>query len=368
MNPSVHTDDARFMALLERWLQGDFTRADERELHALTEADDFRREAWEGFVALPEGRHEVHLQVIRRRLRGQSGSRRTPLVLWTAAAATFVVLLFAVYFFPRFSQEQAPQVARQAEPALPGGIRTLPRDSATQDYTATEKPASGGRAQLKPRGPILSDYAHADETAMLSEVSAAVEDDVAASEGALKEEKVAGFSLSSPHIPDTNSYIPGGPAAGQQQIGTLPPGIPVGGPAQNVITNSPETGRYDPVVSKPAETRPQARAETDKISARETAKKKSEEPVNGATPAGGWDNFRRYLRDNARLTGAARNNNVSGYVVLQFRVGQDGQPVDMVKIRSLGYGCDEEAIRLVKSVMWTPAGPGLTTVEVPFVR
>lgn len=367
MNPSVHTDDARFVALLERWLQGDFTRADERELHALTETDDFRREAWEGFVALPEGRHEVHLLALRRRLRGEPGSRRIPLVLWAAAAATFAMLLFAVYFFPRFSRDQTPSMARQAEPALPEG-RISSRDSAKDDYAATAK--SAGRAQLKSAEPILSDYAHADEMVALPEISSAMEDDVAVSEGELKEEKVAGFSQPSPRAPDTIGLLPGGPAAGQQQIRTTPSDFPVGGPAQNVIVSKPETVRYDPAASKPAETRSQPRAEAaDKSSGtRESAKKKSDEPENGATPAGGWDNFRRYLRDNARLTEAARNNNASGHVQLQFLVGQDGKPVNVVILRSLGYGCDEEAIRLINSVMWTPAGLGPTTVEVPFVR
>lgn len=366
MNPSVHTDDARFVALLERWLQGDFTRADERELHALTEADDFRREAWEGFVALPEGRHEVHLRALRRRLRGEAGYKRIPFVL-LAAAATFAVLLFAVYFFPRFSRDQAPSMAKQVEPTLPEG-QILTPDSATNDYASTTKSADS-RARLNSAKPILSDYAPAGEMAALPEISSGVEEDVAVSEGELKEEKVAGFSLSSPRAPDTNVYLPGGPAAGQQQIGTLPPGFPVGGPAQNVIVNKPETVRFDPAVPGPAETRSQARAKaSDKTSARDTAGKQLEEPPGGATPAGGWENFRRYLRDNARLTDAARNNNVSGYVQLQFWVGQDGKPANIIILRPLGYGCDEEAIRLVNSVMWTPAGLGPTTVEVPFVR
>ena len=363
MNPSVHTDDARFVALLERWLQGDFTRADERELHALTEADDFRREAWEGFMALPEGRHELHLQALRRRLGRRPGYKRIPIFMRAAAAASFVVLLLAIYFFPRFSQEQAPQVAKNVEPVLPEGVAGA-LDSLKQDYAVAEETA----AHMKSKSPAKVYPGQGTATAIppVPDLLATAED--AGPEMKKEDEITATPVLSAPRVTDSVSSHLGGPAAGQQQILTTPAAFPPGGPAQNMPLK-PETVRYDPVPSKPVETRRQPRAEADdKTALREAGKKKSDEPAPQATPAGGWDNFRRYLRDNARLTEAARNNNVSGYVVLQFWVGQDGKPANLIKLRSLGYGCDEEAIRLINTVTWTPVGPGPTVVEVPFVR
>lgn len=352
MNPSVHTDDARFLALLERWLQGDFTRADERELRALTETDDFRREAWEGFMALPEGRHEVHLEALRRRLRRQPGGNRIPPALWAAAAAILTVLLVALYFFPPITENQTPAASREGAPAAPDA-QMAQADSAVQDWAVTEAPDRSASAQpiVKPGGQIT----------LADEVVAPADDLMAAAEEARPEEKKEAETVLAPaptaiiRSQDSAPVFPAGPASGPQN---LPATFPPGGPAQNMNTKM-EPAAPDAARAK-ARTRP-----ADQPAVSESEKKQSAE--TGAVPAGGWDNFRRYLRDNARLTEAARNNNVSGYVQLQFWVGQDGRPANITVLRSLGYGCDEEAKRLIGNVIWTPAA-GPTTVEVPFVR
>ncbi|MEQ1746411.1 MAG: TonB family protein, partial [Saprospiraceae bacterium] len=87
-----------------------------------------------------------------------------------------------------------------------------------------------------------------------------------------------------------------------------------------------------------------------------------------ATPSGGWAAFQAYLRDNARLTTAARNNNITGNVRLSFSIGTDGKPANVRVLQSLGHGCDEEAERLVRRFDWTPAGTVGVEVEVPFRR
>jgi TonB family protein len=68
------------------------------------------------------------------------------------------------------------------------------------------------------------------------------------------------------------------------------------------------------------------------------------------------------------LPEAARQNNVSGSVRLKFRLDVNNQPIDFQIVRSLGYGCDEEAIRLVKAFTWQYGSEQELTVEVPFVR
>jgi TonB family protein len=86
-----------------------------------------------------------------------------------------------------------------------------------------------------------------------------------------------------------------------------------------------------------------------------------------AMPQGGWDVFNDYLRRNARLTNAARNNNVSGTVSLQFDVTPEGKAVNIKVLKSLGYGCDEAAEELVRNFNWEP-GASPITVDIPFVR
>lgn len=49
----------------------------------------------------------------------------------------------------------------------------------------------------------------------------------------------------------------------------------------------------------------------------------------------------------------ARAANISGYVTVEFTIGTDGHATDISVVKGLGYGCDEEAIRVIKAVNFT---------------
>ena len=66
--------------------------------------------------------------------------------------------------------------------------------------------------------------------------------------------------------------------------------------------------------------------------------------------------FRQYLANNIIFPDAAQENDVSGKVIVSFTVEKDGAVSDIKLIRSLGFGCDEEVIRVVKKMPnWSPA-------------
>ena len=75
-----------------------------------------------------------------------------------------------------------------------------------------------------------------------------------------------------------------------------------------------------------------------------------------------------YLRRNARLPEAARQNNVSGFVRVSFRLNNKREPIDFKILHSLEYGCDEEALRLLRLYDWRNFTQDTFEVEVPFVR
>ena len=51
----------------------------------------------------------------------------------------------------------------------------------------------------------------------------------------------------------------------------------------------------------------------------------------------------------------ARENNISGRVFISFVVEKNGQLTDIKVLRGLGYGTDEEAVRVLKkSPKWKP--------------
>ncbi|HEY8782320.1 MAG TPA: TonB family protein [Mucilaginibacter sp.] len=70
---------------------------------------------------------------------------------------------------------------------------------------------------------------------------------------------------------------------------------------------------------------------------------------------GGLDAFLRFLNSHIRYPDAAKKNNTSGRVIVSFVVERDGSLTDVKVARGIGDGCDEEAVRLIKSSpKWKP--------------
>ncbi|MGV3557667.1 TonB family protein [Larkinella arboricola] len=67
-------------------------------------------------------------------------------------------------------------------------------------------------------------------------------------------------------------------------------------------------------------------------------------------------NFQTYLGENRRMPPEAKQKGISGTVRVRFQVGPDGSVSQLSVVQSLGYGCDEEAIRLIQEgPRWQPA-------------
>ncbi|SER11878.1 energy transducer TonB [Pedobacter rhizosphaerae] len=64
---------------------------------------------------------------------------------------------------------------------------------------------------------------------------------------------------------------------------------------------------------------------------------------------GGFKKFYDYLAKAIKYPEPAKRNNVEGRVFLSFIVEKNGALTDIIVIRKLGSGTDEEAIRVLKS-------------------
>jgi TonB family protein len=64
----------------------------------------------------------------------------------------------------------------------------------------------------------------------------------------------------------------------------------------------------------------------------------------------------KFLTDNTRYPEQAKKNNITGFVVVGFLVKADGTLTDFRILKSLGYGCDEEALRVAR--LMPPWNPG----------
>jgi len=76
---------------------------------------------------------------------------------------------------------------------------------------------------------------------------------------------------------------------------------------------------------------------------------------NPPTFLGGMDKFYQYISNTLKYPPMAAENNIQGKVFISFTVEKDGSVTDVRVDRKLGYGTDEEAVRVIKgSRRWNP--------------
>jgi hypothetical protein len=77
---------------------------------------------------------------------------------------------------------------------------------------------------------------------------------------------------------------------------------------------------------------------------------------NDAMFPGGNDSMMTFIWNHLIYPEDARNNNVSGEVQISFDVNFDGRVINFSKLSDLGYGLEDELIRVVKAMpLWIPA-------------
>ena len=79
----------------------------------------------------------------------------------------------------------------------------------------------------------------------------------------------------------------------------------------------------------------------------------------------------QYIYKNLKYPAIARENGVSGTVVIQFVVGKDGSVKDAELKRDIGAGCGEAALKVINAMnnlpqKWTPGKQRGRSVPVYF--
>jgi TonB family protein len=83
-----------------------------------------------------------------------------------------------------------------------------------------------------------------------------------------------------------------------------------------------------------------------------------------ATPAEGNSKFNKYLIENLRYPENAENNGIEGNVILELTISPLGKISNIDIKKSLGYGCDDEALRLMnEGPKWNSAKNDGVAVE-----
>ena len=70
---------------------------------------------------------------------------------------------------------------------------------------------------------------------------------------------------------------------------------------------------------------------------------------------GGMDKMAKYLSENIKYPEEAKEKNICGRVFIEFVIEKDGSVSNVNVMRSIGGGCDEEGVRVVKAMpKWKP--------------
>ncbi len=82
---------------------------------------------------------------------------------------------------------------------------------------------------------------------------------------------------------------------------------------------------------------------------------------------GGQEAMQKFLRDNIRYPTMAREAGIQGTVFVTFVVERDGSISNVEVVRGIGGGCDQEAVRVVKTMpTWKPGKQRGQPVRVQF--
>jgi protein TonB len=82
---------------------------------------------------------------------------------------------------------------------------------------------------------------------------------------------------------------------------------------------------------------------------------------------GGGIALTEYLRSNVQYPSEAKQASISGRVFVSFVVELDGRITHIQLLKELGFGCDEEAIRVVKTMpRWKPGSQSGRPIRVKY--
>src|SRR5262249_36768565 len=88
--------------------------------------------------------------------------------------------------------------------------------------------------------------------------------------------------------------------------------------------------------------------------------------VPAPPPALDPDAIRAAIQSRAQYPRVARAQGIEGTVIIRFRVGEGGEPVDVAVVASAGPLLDEAARRAVERAAPFPAGAGWVRVPIEF--
>jgi protein TonB len=85
-------------------------------------------------------------------------------------------------------------------------------------------------------------------------------------------------------------------------------------------------------------------------------------------PVGGWSALAKTLKKNLKYPSYARRVGVAGKVFIEFTIAENGSMTALKVVRGIGYGCDEEALRVIALTKWKAGRQRGRPVKVKLVQ
>lgn len=250
----------------------------------------------------------------------------------------------------------APSAVEESEPTVPSPSGSLERADleSKEEQPATSETPRREKAEER-LGPIADAITLEDESAKKSSRSA-----VPQMQSSFQPQIVKG------RITDGNEPIPGANVIIKgTSIGTVADvngefQIPVNDNQATLLVNFIGYGQQEvPVTGSEKldiQLTPDAMALSEVVVVGYGETKKDGPVFTIAEPVGGFFEFKKYLNQQLQYPKDALENKIEGRVTVQFFVQPDGSLTDFKVIRGIGYGCDEELIRLIKEgPHWKPS-------------
>ncbi len=403
--------------LLQKWMDGSITRAEERELERLAADDPFLADALAGLRQMPERDHAARVAELKARLREQNKRKGGGLLFYlpriAAAAAVVAGLFFGLRYFvwnetqdANVAMNEQPQTSESAtetpsdttaefepsEPQTSTYKRQTPNVESQTSKSRTQETPNPQNRQLAPAETIVADEpapAEAGEMAPMAEIQEEKFTAVPPSPSpppppmpkkeADSAEKIERSSaIISKELDDANA-LRTSPTAPRTVTGIITDeraepliGATVLVKGTQIGTVTDIDGSFQLEIPENAEQLvisytgfamqeiPLGDSDTINLSMNEQGTQLSEVVVSGyekksrretrqPEPRGGFKKLRRYIQRNLEYPEAAAEAKIEGEVKVEFRVQPDGTLTDFEVLESLGYGCDAEAIRLLRA-------------------
>jgi TonB family protein len=320
---------------MEGYVNGTLSPEMTRQLELFLKENPFEAEAVEGLKAHPANLSNEMVELETRLSKITKPEQTTSFQYWTIAAAVSLLIISGVlfYLFSPLKHEQTQLAIEQQSPNNEDSVHPI-QDTETSEVIVEDLENKKQETEYKPPENAAKELPNIQ--------AAEIQDKSSTSDS---KQRIANLSN---HNQPQESANPAGDVANSDE------GSEIRSPRLQPVPNEESTGRE---ITSSGRTDNSLRSLTPSA---KTNSLQQQQALNGTlSMAEAPEIWNDYLKMQLRYPEAARTKKIEGKVKLTFQVNTNGSVFGIEIINSLGYGCDQEAIRILsEGPSWKPATIG----------